>query len=164
MLIPCRINTITRVRELRAMYAVYQHKDVNGTIQYIGYTPLADLFSLDDALSNTEWQNFYSKNDEFLEIEVLSLTTDEQEAIRESGRLIMEYRPPCNVKGMHINTKYQDVVCIETGERFRNARACAHAHNLTYSHLYNHLRGKPGHKTVKGRTYNYAIPEGYMRK
>jgi len=47
------------------------------------------------------------------------------------------------------------VLCNQTGEIFSNAFTAANHHNLTYSALHNHLKRKRGHKTVKGRTYNY---------
>lgn len=43
--------------------------------------------------------------------------------------------------------------CNETGEIFESVAAAAKAHDLTYQALHNHLKGKVGHRTVKGKTY-----------
>lgn len=45
------------------------------------------------------------------------------------------------------------IMCVETGQVFTSAQACSNALNLTYSQLLNHLNGRTGFKTVKGRTY-----------
>lgn len=49
------------------------------------------------------------------------------------------------------------VLCNETGERWKTLKEAAQAHNLAESALSNHLNGKPGHKTVKGRTYRRVV-------
>lgn len=53
-------------------------------------------------------------------------------------------------------TKTNDkrIKCNETGEIFESANAAAKAHDLTYSALHNHIKGKVGHRTVKGKTYS----------
>lgn len=48
---------------------------------------------------------------------------------------------------------FSAVICNETGETFPNANACAKAHEIANSALINHLNNKPGHRSVKGRTY-----------
>lgn len=46
------------------------------------------------------------------------------------------------------------IKCNETGEIFETANAAARAHDLSYSALHNHINGKVGHRTVKGKTYS----------
>lgn len=55
------------------------------------------------------------------------------------------------------NTKLGKAVeCVETGEIWQSAVACADANNLSYTQLINHLRQRIGHKTVKGKRYQYV--------
>lgn len=49
------------------------------------------------------------------------------------------------------------VRCIQTGAEFRNAADCARQMGLFPSALSNHLKHKPGYKTVKGWTFEYII-------
>lgn len=51
-------------------------------------------------------------------------------------------------------TDARPIKCNETGETFKSANAAATAHNVNYIQLLNHLNGKIGFKTVKGRTYS----------
>lgn len=45
------------------------------------------------------------------------------------------------------------IICEQTGEQFNSMTECALALGLSSSALSNHLNRKPGHNTVKGRTF-----------
>lgn len=47
------------------------------------------------------------------------------------------------------------VKCIETGEVFESVNAVCTACGISTGVMYPHLRGLPGHRTVRGRTYVY---------
>lgn len=49
--------------------------------------------------------------------------------------------------------RYRFVRCVETGEIFKTMAECAKAHELSQSNLANHLLGKAGYKSVKGKHY-----------
>lgn len=53
-------------------------------------------------------------------------------------------------------TSIRAVRCKETGVVYNTARQATIALGLSYSALYNHLKGKVGFKTVKGLTFEYA--------
>lgn len=151
MLIPCKINMISTLAGIGNSYAIYLNKTMDGVVQYIGVTKLIDLFRLEDARCNSKWLNYFEGG---IEIEVVATTDNMNEAYQEQRRLVSQYNPICNREGYYVPVNKQGVFCNETGEQFDSAMLCAKAHNLTYSALVNHLNRKPGHKTVKGRTYS----------
>ncbi|AHJ10764.1 hypothetical protein P106B_81 [Rhizobium phage vB_RglS_P106B] len=153
MLIPCNVHVITTASDVRQLYAIYTHADINGTIRYVGVTPLSELFTLQDAQCNSLWSDAFAAPLTTLEIKVIALTPNEKEAFLEQRRLIGIHNPECNRKGYWIDPKRQNVQCVETGETWPTISAAAAAHGLAISALSNHLKRKPGHRTVKGRTY-----------
>lgn len=157
-MIPCNIHVIATPDFIRWAYVVYIHQcTTTEQVHYVGVCELSKLFTLEDAQANSQWANKF-KGNENVEIKVVGLTTDQNEAITEQRRLIQQHQPYCNMRGYHVGKKYQQVRCNETGERFRNASDASKAHGLSLSALYQHLQRKPGHKTVKGRTYDYIPP------
>lgn len=159
MLIPCDIRLIATITDIQQMYAIYMHRDADETVQYIGITPLADLFSLTDARCNSMWVDTFAQPLTTVEIDVIALTNSEREAFAEQRRQIAIHQPPMNIKGYYVAPNRQNIICNETGEIFRTTRECALAHGLSQSALTNHLNGKIGHRTVKGRTYNRTLKD-----
>lgn len=157
MIIPCRINVIAVTNNIRLMYAVYMCKDISNVVQYVGIAPLSDLLTLEDAFCNSEFTEIFGQPNTPIELICEHITEDEKEAREQQRILITMHNPHCNRKGYYIHTKNQYVKCNETGETFRNTVEATKHHGVTYSALYNHLKRKPGHKTVKGRTYSYTI-------
>lgn len=160
MLIPCNVHVVTTANDIRQLYAIYSHADINGQIKYIGVCPLSELFQMTDATANSLWHDHFGTPLTTLEIRVIALTASETEAYREQMRLINVHSPVCNRKGFYIDAKKQRVECIETGELFENAAAAARAHGVSHSALTNHLNRRAGHKTVKGRTYKRTMRHG----
>lgn len=157
MIIPCNIDVITVANDIRALYAIYMHLDIDDKVQYVGVTPLSELFQLTDALCNSMWADTFSRDNNGLRIKVHGLTNNEREAYREQRDLINRYQPVCNIKGYWVSVERQRIMCNETGEIFQSVRAAAQAHNVAYSQLYNHIKRKPGHVRVKGRTYKRVV-------
>jgi hypothetical protein len=159
MITPSNITLDTTAASLQQLYAVYMHLHC-GVPQYIGVTPLHEVFTLQDARCNSMWGDIFARDrTSVLEIRVLATTTIEREAYDEQRRLVLQHRPVCNIKGRWIDPKRQRVECVQTGEIFDNASDAAKAHNVAYSQLSNHLNSKPGHRTVKGRTYVRTMKE-----
>lgn len=152
MFVPCRIQIVATPSDMRNYHAVYSHSDAfTHEIKFIGATPLHKLLSMEDARLNTRWLEEFSTSS--VDINVYGLTTDEREAYLEMHRLIKEIRPICNLRGVFNKPGNITILCIETGEKFQNARECAAAHNLSYSQLYYHLNGRRSFNSVKGRHY-----------
>lgn len=51
------------------------------------------------------------------------------------------------------------VLCVTTGEIFKNPSAASQQHELSYPQLHKHLKKHVGYKTVKGKTYKYVAPQ-----
>lgn len=160
MMKPTAIHITATPQELLWSWAIYTHANMRDgvpTVQFVGCCPLRELFTLNDAHSNSQWANTF-KGDENIQVSVIAITMDEREARTQQRELAMTYKAHCNMRGYHLGKKYQQVMCNETGERFRNATEAACSHGIALSNLYNHLNGKTGHRTVKGRTYRYVAP------
>lgn len=152
MLIPCQINLIVQTARIDNFYAVYIHRDAADTIQFIGVSPLLDLYRFEDARRNSLWSSIFELPNAVIDMQVVGITDNQREAYREQQRLIAAYKPACNRKGYYVSNNVA-VRCIDTGEIFESAAACARAHNIANSALINHLNEKVGHRSVKGRTY-----------
>lgn len=155
MIFPSDMVVANTVVNIRNMFAIYSHADLDGKIQFVGCSTLKDVCAFTDAQNNSEWNKIFNKNSAII-ITVHAYSDNDAEAYREVRRLIDQHQPHCNVRGYNMHTRYQRVRCIETGEIFNNAVSCAKGHNLTLSALYNHLKRVNGHKSVKGRTYEYT--------
>ena len=153
MLIPCNIHVASTANDIRQLWAIYTHSDINGVVHYVGVTPLSKLFTLEDATCNSLWTDYFGTPITTLEIKVIALTPNETEAYREQMRQVALHNPICNKKGFYVDVKRQQVKCIETGEVFSSAAEAARMHGLSNSALVNHLNRKSGHRSVKGRTY-----------
>lgn len=47
------------------------------------------------------------------------------------------------------------VKCVETGEQFISINKACDALKVTYAQLYNHLAGKKGYRSVRGKHYTF---------
>lgn len=151
-MIPCSIQAIYSRKQHTKLFAVYSHKDADGKVQFIGICRLHRVFYHPDALTNTEWVRIFGDPSAIIDLEVNNLFETLQEATAYRRELFRAYLPPCNFLGVYQGNS-GDIVCVTTGERFSTLKECCAAHNLTMSQLNNHVLGKPGHKTVKGKIY-----------
>ncbi|QWY83186.1 hypothetical protein [Rhizobium phage RHph_X2_24] len=158
-LIPCNVHVIAPLKQIRSFYAVYMHEDaIENRVLYIGVTRLDELFTFNDALCNSMWSDTVDRPEIVnLSVRVVALTEDEREAIMEQRRLIAEHRPFCNVKGYWVAPSRQKILCIETGEIFNSISDVEKAHGISRSAMSNHLNGKTGFKSVRGRTYKRTV-------
>jgi len=129
------------------VYKLYHHESAK--LLYIGHCELARLFYLPGV--------DLPKNEPFI-IEVRNLYMNKgmaKKAVIEE--ININGTPPINQK-MPPRRQNGPIECIDTGQKFANMSDCIKTHGLTQSALSNHLNGKPGHKTVKGRTYRRTAP------
>lgn len=93
--------------------------------------------------TDTDWQKLVNRS---MSAVVTRGTPDLQWKIRDAMERI--------TKTTHANSKA--VVCVDTGERFVSALACANAHELTYGQLLNHLNHPQSWRSVKKKKYRWA--------
>ena len=139
---------------------VYTHMDGrDGQVKYVGVCALTEVLTFADARCNSKWPDIFLAPNVPIIVTVESVHETEQEAIKARHDYIstLPVKPICNVKGFWIAPHRQDVICNETGERWKTIKEAAQAHNLSESALSNHLNGKTGHKSVKGRTYRRVV-------
>lgn len=153
------MNGITlNVQRVHEVIAVYMHMDPDdGIIKFVGHSPLDEILNLKDARCNSLWPSIFQLPGKSVTIAISSVHFDREEAYKAQRQLVAELKPICNVKGFWISPHRQSVACNETGEVWPTVAAAAAAHNLSPSALSNHLNGKKGHVTVKGRTYRRTV-------
>lgn len=55
------------------------------------------------------------------------------------------------------NGRGKAVRCVDTGEQWSTINEAASATETSYAQMHNHLNRRVGYKTVKGRTYEFAV-------
>lgn len=144
--------------QINNIHVVYGHMDAEDlALKYIGCVPFNKLTDFEDARSNSLWPSIFLLPGKSLHMHVYSMHATEADARRAQHALISEYKPVCNMRGRYVPAHHQAVVCNETRERWTTVKEAARAHNIAESALSNHLRGKVGHVTVKGRTYRREV-------
>ena len=139
-----KFSICTTPDKLLTSWAVYILYDGDTSAPlYVGFCPLDEVFRIPDARRRTALPG-----DVIITLQITDVCTTRGAALHKSSRRSMDLgTPPLN----RVTTS--GVQCIETGDIWDNAAQVVEAHMLSASALSNHLAGKPGHKTVKGRTY-----------
>jgi len=143
---------VAHMRDFGRLYCVYEHHDADDNLLYIGVCKLIEVFSFPDARQNSEWIKRFPA-DSVVIIKITMTSPDINVCNNARHRQMLSLRPICNVLGFSYVGMKLKIICNETGEEFESVSEAARAHNLTQSHLSNHLNQKAGHRSVKGRTY-----------
>lgn len=154
MIIPCNISVISTLSQQTRLIVVYINRDGDGVVQYVGLCDFNEMWKYPDAMQNSEWLIKFTSSMSVLHTEITFMTDEIKEAHQQRRDLVAKYRPHCNVKGIYVSKQKQPIICNETLERFDTASDVVKAHQISPSALSNHLNGKIGFKTVKGRTYS----------
>lgn len=143
--------TQTTGNELRSSYVLYKVMNAkNGDILFIDACKMSTMLNLEGLLDNPTFDP-----DSEIIIGVMSVHDDEHGANNALKNELRVTYPSFNKTRSYCRSSA--VECIETGERFRNQSDCAKAHDIPQGNLSNHLKQKPGYKSVKGRTYRRVI-------
>jgi hypothetical protein len=147
------IDINLKLDELSTQYAVYNLREsVTPRLVYIGHCPLVQLFSISDAARIP----LFDRHAYYL-LSVMDIVTGKVDAIKTTHE-----RLKANIEVPLLNRhsglgRHKKVICRETGEVFENAAHCARVEAIDPGTLNRHLNNKPGHKSVKQRTYMFAI-------
>jgi len=131
-------------------YALYNLVTPSGELIHIGIAPFNQLTAIPDVpihvrdMYGVAYLSVIMVDEDREKLANVALKTDVPEL---HERIVKQ------VKAWSIRTSKQAVECIETGETWDSAKACAEAHNLTYGALLQHLAGVKSFDTVKGKTY-----------
>lgn len=109
-------------------------------VLYVGACELRNVFKLPDWNGNA---------DQEIMLSIVEIFHTSVEAKNRQYELVKIYDLSKTMAG----TKYRFIRCVETGEIFKTISMCAKAHNLGASNLINHLNGRAGFKSVKGKHY-----------
>lgn len=153
---PQQSFVVAKTHEIGRLWCLYHHHDVDDVLSYIGVCKLIELFQCPDARQNSEWIRRFGDN-EAVVIKLQMTSTDEILCNNARFRQVQELKPICNMIGYSYHGAKMKITCIETGETFASISECARVHCLTQSALSNHLNNKPGHKSVKGKTYRKGV-------
>lgn len=100
----------------------------------------------------------------YYNFEILGPYTQEYEARNMMGEWLknMSYTPPLNLARV-IQRNRKVIKCNETNQVFRTQQDACQFFGISTGNMSNHLRHKPGFKTLKGRTFSYASNEDIQR-
>lgn len=131
---------------------------LNRAVQYVSFGTLAEILSFKDVMKNPA----FDKELEWM-IVVKSSHAKEIDAYNAVAQFINDHldgrTPPLNLT-MSYNTRGNVIVCRETGARYRNAAEACRIHNIQPGWMSKHLARKPGHKTNRGLSFEYAAYMG----
>ncbi len=144
--------TITGLQQSWALYEIWDA--ASGKLLYIGCNRLSDITAAPDARTSPDWPG--NSHPISIAIKYIGTRVDVLNARGDAIRQLPA-TPPCNVRSRRFTSRV--VICNETGETFRTQAEAARATGCSQSNIAQHLRGKPGFRSVKGRTFRYAHKE-----
>lgn len=135
--------TPDQYRDLNVFYTL---TDSAGVVQFTGTDKLENVLQLKAARKKRGFENVFVAG-QVVTTTVLQYGT--QDECRAAELQWLRKNPWPALTGY--------CVCIDTGEQFSSVTEAAHAHGISGSALYNHLNGRSGYSSVKGRTYRKGI-------
>jgi len=132
-------------------WCIYELRDAQAAIIYLGMIELVDLFSLKDAKRNPA----FDLDAEYI-LNVLSYHENCNDALKAHISKMREISMPPINRTMYFNRR-GEILCNETGERFATQRDVCRQHRTDPAALNRHLQRVSGHKSVGGRTYRYVL-------
>lgn len=135
-------------------FACYLHT-MNDQPLYVGACRLSELMDAPDARQNSEWNRCVVAQSAV----TLTIVSEHPTLLEaETAALIhaLTVKAYCNLNGQKVIEKRGNaVMCIDTGEEFATAAEAAKILKLSTSNLSNHLNGKAGFHTVKGKRFKW---------
>lgn len=132
-------------------YFMYSLTDFNGVIQYVGYDTFKGVMALEKLSGHLTPVSYRLSFTGPYERQI-----DASNAASDYIRQHCQQTPPLNLAAT--SKRGQQVQCDQTGIVYRNALDCAQQLAIGQGTLSNHLRRKPGHKSIRGMTFSYVKP------
>lgn len=143
-----QIMLIEKPNQIVKSWVVYSiHDAVTAKVKFVGHCKLTQLFSIPDARANLTVDD-----DEPIIIRALDMCKNKVEAIRAHSKRAKELGVTKQLATARMK-RSGIIECIDTGERFNTIGEVCDAHGATPSAMSHHLRGTPGHVTVKNKVY-----------
>lgn len=137
-------------------WVVYSVSINNGPIEFIGMCPAAKLMVLPDLQTHPRYASMFFGKDLTVEVLIFCANPREAQNYRWTYFQTVNY-PEMNRTAAPLSRGHK-IYCYETGESFMTIDQVVAAHGCSSSQLSGHLRGLPGFKTVKGKTYRRGLP------
>jgi len=134
------ISMAGTIQQFRTSWAVYLVSDYEKQPLMVGLCLMSELLKMPDCKIPA---------DKYILLELLTYQPDRIAGMQQQAMYATKY----NVARSMMEMNEASVTCITTNETFENASECAKAHNIDPTALSRHLRGLPGHKAIKKRTY-----------
>lgn len=135
--------TEINVNHYKNEYILYYITDVTGSILQVNIVKFTDSTAFID-LPKTQYDKLYQV--------IIAKNTDKE--ILLNNAILWANSNNCQHLLKQITlTDRMVIICNETGEKFNTATEVCAAHNLSYSAVINHLKGKKSFNSVKGKTY-----------
>lgn len=137
------------------VYAVYNLKR---ELLFMSYASLKEITSMSPFKLNEKF------NEEESYIFVLIQSYDSKPAAENGVTYWINHSelqgttPPLNIYNKTYNNTHF-IQCIENGKFYKTAADVVRIFNISQSALSNHLRGLPGHRSIKGLHFKYHIGE-----
>lgn len=116
-------------------------------VMYNGHCRLTELFAMPDARANILFDECFPPDRPLL----LCMVSEHPD--RAHAALAARNLPAGRMNRADGMRRHAMIECVETGEKWHSAMDACRAHGLPQPALSNHLNGKPGYNSVKGRTY-----------
>lgn len=137
------------------VYAVY---DNQFNLIFISYGTLKEIVSMSPLKTLQNFNN--DENYTFLPIQPCNSKLEAENAVSAwiTNSELEGKTPVFNLYSRNYNNS-SFIQCLENGRYYRTATDIAKIFNIAQSALSNHLRGVPGHKSVKGLHFKYYYGE-----
>lgn len=135
---------------------LYSIHDAQGRCMYVGFDTLPHAVSFAQTRGNAEMDVAATYQ---VRIHQSFEHSERIKAVNAVGALIKSIhhpslQPAWNVTH-HVN-RALEVVCEQTGQRYKSASAAASALGISQSRMSQHLARKAGHRSIYGQTFKYV--------
>ncbi len=143
------IVNLATPEEMSRSWCVYTllDKETAKTV-YVGHCRLSQVFGMPDARLRPD---FDGTRPVILRVDIITPHRTAAQ-IAAQGIINKMGTPPINRR-----QPFTRIKCVDTGEIWKSANACAAAHELAQPALSNHLNNMPGYRSVKGRQYERVL-------
>lgn len=152
------MNVVMAIKtdEWNKKWCVYQLRDKNMKLHFIGISKLDKVFSFKEARSVPAFNTIFP-DDDFCILEIMDMAENITEAMNKRyNRIQFNNGLPDMMKEMYIPGLTM-IRCNETGELFRTIDEVANAHDINRGSLSQHLRKVGYYKKIKNRTYERIL-------
>lgn len=141
--------------EWTSNFMVYGYA-VDGRYLYVGVDTMAKVYTFEKVANVPSWHEF--AHDKPVSVVIFWSTPYKHLAQKHASDIMasLGYAPACNIDREAVRNAGR-IYCNETSQSFANAADACRVLNIHPSALSMHLRGIPGHKTVKGYTFRRGM-------